>query len=57
MDSDQDIYNFLSSPEVNIVAVFLSFEAFIWTFLIWWGIWWLLEFLYDPSMKLLNIPA
>lgn len=57
METDQDIYNFLKSPEVNILAVFISAELFVWSYLIWWGIWETLVHLFDPNLNLNNPPT
>jgi len=56
METDQDVYNFLKSPEINMIAVFVSAQIFVWVYLMWWGLWELLVHLEDPNLNLLNKP-
>jgi len=54
--SDEDTYNLLNSPQMNIVATFIAVQIFIWTYL---GIWsWHDQMLfdYDPALHILNDP-
>ena len=56
MNFEQDVYNLLKSPEVNIVMTFFSVEIFVWIYLAFWGIWEFWVYIYDPKLKILNVP-
>ena len=56
MNFESDVHNFLASPETNIMATAISVSLFIWIYMAWWGLWEVLVWMYDPNMRIGNIP-
>ena len=56
MNFESDVHNFLAAPETNIVMTAISVSLFCWIYLAWWGVWEVLVWMYDPSLRIGNVP-